>query len=82
MVNPTIIGFWNTPYLGKIYDKAERDRRRQRKQAVDPQALLNPGKCYNPPNIILNSYVFGFGMIMIGLFRPLVLKILKGGKGR
>ncbi len=79
---PYVIGFWNTPYLGKIYDKAERDRRSQRKQAVDPHAMLNPGKCYNPPNIILNSYVFGFGMIMIGLFRPLVLKILKGGKGR
>ena len=79
---PYVIGFWNTPYLGKIYDKSERDRRSQRKQAVDPHAMLNPGKGYNPPNIILNSYVFGFGMIMIGLFRPLVLKILKGGKGR
>ena len=79
---PYVIGFWNTPYLGKIYDKGERERRLQRKQAVDPHAMLNPGKCYNPPNIILNSYVFGFGMIMIGLFRPLVLKILKGGKGR
>ena len=79
---PYVIGFWNTPYLGKIYDKAERECRLKRKQAVDPHAMLNPGKGYNPPNIILNSYVFGFGMIMIGLFRPLVLKILKGGKGR
>jgi len=79
---PYVIGFWNTPYLGKIYDKGERERRRRRKQAADPQALLNPGKGYNPPSIILNSYVFGFGMIMIGLFRPLVLKLLKGGKGQ
>ncbi len=79
---PYVIGLWNTPYLGKVYDRSERERRRQRKQALDPQALLNPGKGYNPPSIILNSYVFGFGMILIGLFRPLVLKILKGGKGR
>ncbi|GAB6154066.1 hypothetical protein JCM17380_28160 [Desulfosporosinus burensis] len=79
---PYVIGLWNTPYLGKVYDQGERERRRQRKRALDPQALLNPGKGYNPPSIILNSYVFGFGMIMIGLFRPLVLKILKGGKGR
>ncbi|ODA40844.1 FAD-binding oxidoreductase [Desulfosporosinus sp. BG] len=79
---PYVIGFWNTPYLGKIYDKGERGRRRQRKQAADPQALLNPGKGYNPPNIILNSHVFGLAMIMIGLFRPMVLKILKGGKGQ
>src|SRR5665648_685440 len=79
---PYVIGFWNTPYLGKIYDKEERDRRLQRKHAVDPHALLNPGKGYNPPNIILNSYVFGFAMLMLGFFRPLVLKVLKGGKGQ
>src|SRR5665648_273155 len=71
---PYVIGFWNTPYLGKIYDKEERDRRLQRKHAVDPHALLNPGKGYKPPNIILNSYVFGFAMLMLGFFRPLVLK--------
>jgi len=79
---PYVIGFWNTAYLKKIYTKEERDRRLQRKHAVDPHAMLNPGKGYNPPNIILNSTVFGFGMIMIGLFRPLVLKIQKGGKGQ
>ncbi|HZK84621.1 MAG TPA: FAD-binding oxidoreductase [Desulfosporosinus sp.] len=79
---PYVIGFWNTPYLGKIYDKEERDRRLQRKHAVDPHALLNPGKGYKPPNIILNSYVFGFAMLMLGFFRPLVLKVLKGGKGQ
>ncbi|AET69756.1 FAD/FMN-dependent dehydrogenase [Desulfosporosinus orientis DSM 765] len=79
---PYVIGFWNTPYLGKIYDKEERERRCRRKQAVDPQAILNPGKGYNPPSIILNSYVFGLGMIMLGLLRPLVLKILKGGEGQ
>lgn len=79
---PYVIGFWNTPYLGKLYDKEEREGRRRRKQAADPQALLNPGKGYDPPTIILNSHVFGLAMVMLGLLRPLVLKIRKGGKGQ
>lgn len=79
---PYAIGLWNTPYLGTVYDRVQRESRRQRKQMLDPHALLNPGKAYNPPSIILNSHVFGLGMVMIGLFRPLVLKVLKGGRGR
>lgn len=75
---PYVIGFWNTPYLGQIYNSREREKRCRRKQTLDPYGILNPGKGYGPP-LILNSKIFGFGMAMLSLFRPLVLK---GGGGR
>lgn len=69
---PYGIGFWNTPYLGWALSREELAERKRRKRQLDPLNLLNPGKLYAPPSLLLQPYIFGAGMAVLAWLRRMV----------
>ncbi|MBI5014485.1 MAG: FAD-binding oxidoreductase [Deltaproteobacteria bacterium] len=70
---PYAIGLWNTPYLGRIFDRVALEERRRRKEALDPRGLLNPGKHYAAP-LALHPLLFGVGMGSLSWLRRLTAR--------
>lgn len=68
---PYVVGLWNTSYLSDIYPPKELKRRWERKQKLDQQNILNPGKAYQAP-LFLSRLVFKLGMGFLGAMRPLL----------
>lgn len=46
---PYGVGLWNTPYLGRLFTRAELAELRRRKARLDPAGIMNPGKLYAAP---------------------------------
>jgi glycolate oxidase len=46
---PYGVGLWNTPYLSRLFDRAQLAELRQRKARLDPAGIMNPGKLYQAP---------------------------------
>lgn len=62
--SPYGIGLWNTPYLARCYDSRTLAELRRRKEELDPEHLMNPGKLYKTP-FLLNPPLFALGMDML-----------------
>jgi glycolate oxidase len=43
---PYGVGLWNTPYLSRLFDRAQLAELKQRKARLDPAGIMNPGKLY------------------------------------
>lgn len=71
---PVGIGLWNTPYLRHIYSARERRAMWERKQKLDPQQILNPGKTYRATKLLRPS-VFSPAMLLTRGFRKLITRI-------
>lgn len=65
---PYGIGFWNTPYLARAFSADDLVTRRAEKRALDPAAILNPGKVYAPPRLLWPP-TFRLGMEMLAAVR-------------
>lgn len=51
------LGVWNAPYKNKVLSSEELTKRKERKRALDPKNIMNPGMWIDPP-IILNSPLY------------------------
>jgi glycolate oxidase len=67
---PYGVGLWNSPYIKRIYNKAQLAELKKRKKQLDPQGIMNPGKVYGPP-LMLNSFNFAIGMYAFGVIQRL-----------
>ena len=67
---PYGVGLWNTPYLDRLYSQVELDELRKRKETLDPQNIMNPGKLYQAP-FLLNPALFGLGMEVLAATRAI-----------
>ena len=67
---PYGLGAWNTPYLD-AYPSSELTEWRRRKQRLDPQGIMNPGKVYYPP-ARLPAPLFNLGLAGLFLLRRVV----------
>jgi len=65
---PYGVGLWNTPYVGRIFTPEQRREMRRRKQILDRQEIMNPGKVYRAP-FILNPFNFAMGMELLAAVR-------------
>jgi len=66
---PYGVGLWNTPYINRIYSRKQLNELRERKKALDPKSILNPGKVYRSP-LLMNPFTFGIGMdVLAGILR-------------
>ena len=56
---PYGVGFWNTPYLKRIYTPYQIKKLKARKERLDHKGIMNPGKLYDAPFILnpINFYV-------------------------
>jgi glycolate oxidase len=70
---PYAIGLWNTPYVKRVYDKAARRQRRERKARLDPKGIMNPGKTYGAPPL-LQPWLFEPGMHSLSWLRKKTAK--------
>ena len=61
---PYGIGLWNTPYVKRCQSPAELAELKKRKQLLDPDNIMNPGKRYEPP-LLLQPLLFGPGMDLL-----------------
>ncbi|MCM0760839.1 MULTISPECIES: FAD-binding oxidoreductase [Sporomusa] len=61
---PYGIGLWNTPYVKRCQPPAELAALKKRKQLLDPNNIMNPGKRYEPP-LLLQPALFGLGMDLL-----------------
>ena len=69
---PYGVGLWNTPFLGHTYSRQDLMELRRRKQLLDPDGIMNPGKLYAPPTP-LTPLLFGLAMDTLALFRRFTL---------
>ncbi|MDR3589224.1 MAG: FAD-binding oxidoreductase [Negativicutes bacterium] len=67
---PYGIGLWNTPYLGRCHCPTELAELKERKKMLDPDNIMNPGKCYEAP-LLLKPALFGLGMEVLAATRSL-----------
>lgn len=81
---PYGLGIWNTPFIGRRFDRARRRALARSKAAVDPWRMLNPGKFFairtrfwSLPGLIFLPAVLG-----LGLYLALALSPLLGAIGR
>ncbi|SMD12103.1 FAD-binding oxidoreductase [Sporomusa malonica] len=61
---PYGIGLWNTPYLNRCQTAEELGELKRRKNLLDPNNIMNPGKRYGPP-LMLQPALFGLGMDLL-----------------
>ncbi len=46
---PYGVGLWNTPYLARLFSRAQLSELRRRKARLDPAGIMNPAKLYAAP---------------------------------
>ncbi len=51
---PYGFGIWNSPFLGRLFSKAEIERMAELKRAVDPACVLNPQKFFRVRSRLFN----------------------------
>jgi Fe-S oxidoreductase/FAD/FMN-containing dehydrogenase len=54
------LGVWNAPYRNRVLSSEELGKKRQKKRALDPKNIMNPGMWIDPP-IILSPTLYRLG---------------------
>jgi glycolate oxidase len=73
---PYGVGLWNTPYLSRLYDRAQLAELKQRKARLDPAGIMNPGKLYQasfplwPITFVAAAEVLALAHTTLGRMRP------------
>lgn len=67
--SPYGIGIWNTPFIKSKYDRAQLNRLKKHKQAIDPNSTLNPDKFFT-----IKGRFFGLPALLLHpvIFRPIL----------
>lgn len=77
--SPYGVGIWNTPFIQSKYPRDRLNRLRQKKNAIDPEDILNPnkffkikGRFFSTTALLLNPIIFHPVMAILHFFAPVL----------